>query len=170
MKRMSIMTLLIASAGIAMSANAADWMYTRASVGYAAGENKLNSAAKLEKNYGTIADMTRMPAAVFVVDVLKETIAVREANKLNIPTFAMVDTNSDPREVDYVIPANDDASKSIENILTHVTDAVIEGLSDRKAEKEAKKAEKEAAAAAPAAPKAEAPAATEEAPAKEETK
>ncbi|MEM6687411.1 MAG: 30S ribosomal protein S2, partial [Bacteroidota bacterium] len=129
--------------------------------------------AKLEKNLGSISDMTRLPGALFVVDIKREHIAIKEAQKLNIPIFAMVDTNSDPREVDFVIPANDDASKSIDKILTHVTDAVIEGLSDRRAEKEAKKAEKEAAAApAPAAPKAEAPAPAPatEAPAKEETK
>jgi small subunit ribosomal protein S2 len=100
--------------------------------------------AKLEKNYGTIADMTRMPAAVFVVDVLKETIAVREANKLNIPTFAMVDTNSDPRNIDFVIPANDDATKSIAIIMDKVVAAISEGLTERKATKEKTKAAKEA--------------------------
>ncbi len=99
--------------------------------------------AKLEKNYGTIADMTRMPAAVFVVDVLKETIAVREANKLNIPTFAMVDTNSDPRNIDFVIPANDDATKSIAIIIDKVVAAITEGLDERKATKEKTKAAKE---------------------------
>lgn len=99
--------------------------------------------AKLEKNYGSIADMTRMPAAVFVVDVLKETIAVREANKLNIPTFAMVDTNSDPRNIDFVIPANDDATKSIAIILDKVTEAITEGLAERKDSKEKTKVEKE---------------------------
>ena len=102
--------------------------------------------AKLEKNYGTIADMTRMPAAVFVVDVLKETIAVREANKLNIPTFAMVDTNSDPRNIDFVIPANDDATKSIAIIMDKVVGAISEGLEERKASKEKTKAAKEAKA------------------------
>ncbi|MGB0974734.1 MAG: 30S ribosomal protein S2 [Flavobacteriaceae bacterium] len=95
--------------------------------------------AKLEKNLGSIADMTRLPGALFVVDIKREHIAIKEAQKLNIPIFAMVDTNSDPRQVDFVIPANDDASKSINKILTHVTEAVAEGLSDRKAEKEAKK-------------------------------
>jgi small subunit ribosomal protein S2 len=94
--------------------------------------------AKLEKNLGSIADMTRLPGAIFVVDIKREHIAIKEAQKLNIPIFAMVDTNSDPRQVDYVIPANDDASKSIEKILTHVTDAVADGLAARKAEKEAK--------------------------------
>ena len=111
--------------------------------------------AKLEKNYGTIADMTRMPAAVFVVDVLKETIAVREANKLNIPTFAMVDTNSDPRNIDFVIPANDDATKSIAIIMDKVVGAISEGLAERKATKERTKAAKEVKAEEPKAEKAE---------------
>ncbi len=92
--------------------------------------------AKLEKNLGSIADMTRIPAALFVVDVKAEHIAIKEAQKLNIPVFAMVDTNSDPRPIDYVIPANDDASKSIEKILSLVSGAIVEGLADRKAEKE----------------------------------
>ena len=90
---------------------------------------------KLEKNLGSIADMTRLPAALFVVETLREHIAVKEAQKLNIPIFAMVDTNSDPREVDYVIPANDDASRSIERILTYVVEAIKEGLEDKKVEK-----------------------------------
>lgn len=90
---------------------------------------------KLEKNLGSISEMTRLPGAIFVVDTMREHIAVREAQKLNIPIFAMVDTNCDPRQIDFVIPANDDASKSIEVIMTHVTDAVAEGLSERKAEK-----------------------------------
>ena len=89
---------------------------------------------KLEKNLGSIADMSRLPAALFVVDTLREHIAVKEAQKLNIPIFAIVDTNSDPREVDYAIPANDDASKSIEKILSYITDAVNEGLSNKTAE------------------------------------
>lgn len=89
---------------------------------------------KLEKNLGSIADMTRLPAALFIVDTLREHIAVKEAQKLNIPIFAIVDTNSDPREVDYAIPANDDASKSIEKILSYITDAVNEGLSNKTAE------------------------------------
>lgn len=88
--------------------------------------------AKLEKNLGSISDMTRLPAAIFVVDITREHIAVAEALKLNIPIFAMVDTNSDPRNIDYVIPSNDDASKSIEAIVGHVTDAISEGLSERK--------------------------------------
>ncbi|UMB53425.1 30S ribosomal protein S2 [Lutibacter sp. A64] len=91
---------------------------------------------KLEKNLGSITDMTRLPGAIFVVDVKKEHIAVAEAKKLNIPIFAMIDTNSDPRGIDYVVPANDDASKSIEKVLGHVVDAVAEGLSERKAGKE----------------------------------
>ena len=102
--------------------------------------------AKLDKNYGTIADMTRVPAAVFVIDVLKEHIAVKEANKLNIPTFAMVDTNSDPRDIDFVIPANDDATQSIDVILSKVAAAINEGLEERKNSKEKAKASKEKAA------------------------
>ena len=94
--------------------------------------------AKLEKNLGSISDMTRLPAALFVVDIKREHIAIKEAQKLNIPIFAMVDTNSDPRQVDYVIPSNDDASKSIDKILSHVTDAIAGGLAERKAEKTAK--------------------------------
>jgi small subunit ribosomal protein S2 len=92
--------------------------------------------AKLEKNLGSIADLTRLPAAMFVVDVHKEYIAVREANRLNIPVFAMVDTNSDPRNIDFPIPANDDASKSISLVINYVADAVAEGLNERKMEKE----------------------------------
>jgi small subunit ribosomal protein S2 len=108
--------------------------------------------AKLEKNLGSIADMSRLPAALFVVDIKAEHIAIKEAQKLNIPVFAMVDTNSDPREVDYVIPANDDASKSIDKILSLVTTAVIEGLSDRGAEKEVEAAEEAPAVEAEATP------------------
>jgi len=93
--------------------------------------------AKLEKNLGSITDMTRLPGALFIVDTMREHIAVKEALKLNIPIFAMVDTNSDPKLIDFVIPSNDDASKSIEAILAHVTDAVAEGLSERKSEKTA---------------------------------
>lgn len=88
--------------------------------------------AKLEKNLGSISDMSRLPAALFVVDTTREHIAVAEAMKLNIPIFAMVDTNSDPRVIDYVIPSNDDASKSIESIMSLVSEAIIEGLSERK--------------------------------------
>ncbi len=91
--------------------------------------------AKLEKTLGSIADLNRLPSALFVVDVLKERIAVAEANRLGIPVFAMVDTNSDPTNIDYVIPCNDDASKSIELILDTVCAAMAEGLEERKAEK-----------------------------------
>ncbi|GLB50978.1 30S ribosomal protein S2 [Neptunitalea chrysea] len=104
--------------------------------------------AKLEKNLGSISDMTRLPGALFIIDTMREHIAVKEAQKLNIPIFAMVDTNSDPREVDYVIPSNDDASKSIEKVLAYVTEAIGEGLAERKAEKEEKKTEKEEATVA----------------------
>ncbi|MCQ2073701.1 MAG: 30S ribosomal protein S2, partial [Bacteroidaceae bacterium] len=91
--------------------------------------------AKLEKNLGSIADLSRLPAALFVIDVLKENIAVREANRLGIPVFGIVDTNSDPSEIDYVIPANDDATKSVEAILGACCAAIAEGLEERKAEK-----------------------------------
>ncbi len=120
--------------------------------------------AKLDKNLGSIADMTRLPGALFVVDIKREHIAIKEAQKLNIPIFAMVDTNSDPREVDYLIPANDDASKSIDKIVGYVSDAINAGLAERKAGKaaaaegaDAPKAEKKAAAPAKEAkaPKAE---------------
>jgi len=97
---------------------------------------------KLEKNLGSIADLTRLPSAVFVVDVMKEHIAVAEANRLGIPVFGIVDTNSDPNNVDFVIPANDDATKSIDVILTAVCEAIKEGLEERKVEK----ADEEAAA------------------------
>ncbi|MBF03550.1 MAG: 30S ribosomal protein S2, partial [Flavobacterium sp.] len=99
--------------------------------------------AKLEKNLGSIADMSRLPAALFVVDVKAEHIAIKEAQKLNIPVFAMVDTNSDPRPIDFVIPANDDASKSIEKVLGLVSSAIIEGLSDRKSDKDEEQPVKE---------------------------
>jgi small subunit ribosomal protein S2 len=92
--------------------------------------------AKLEKNLGSIADLTRLPAAMFVVDVCKEHIAVREARRLNIPIFAMVDTNSDPNLVDFPIPANDDASKSIALIIDYVCSAINEGLEERKLERD----------------------------------
>ncbi|MEZ3533410.1 MAG: 30S ribosomal protein S2 [Muribaculaceae bacterium] len=91
--------------------------------------------AKLEKNLGSIADLSRLPSALFVVDVMKEHIAVAEANRLGIPVFGIVDTNSCPENVDYVIPANDDASKSIEIILNSVCAAMAEGLEERKVEK-----------------------------------
>ena len=91
--------------------------------------------AKLEKTLGSIVDLTRLPSALFVVDVMKEHIAVREANRLGIPVFGMVDTNSDPNSIDYVIPANDDATKSVEVILGAICEAMNEGLQERKAEK-----------------------------------
>ena len=116
--------------------------------------------AKLEKNLGSISDMTRLPGALFVVDIKREHIAIKEAQKLKIPIFAMVDTNSDPRDVDFVIPANDDASKSIDKILSIVTEAVSSGLATRQSEKDAAKSAEEAEAPAEAAatPAAEAPA------------
>ncbi|MBO6035172.1 MAG: 30S ribosomal protein S2 [Paludibacteraceae bacterium] len=92
---------------------------------------------KLEKNLGSIADLTRLPAALFVVDIVKEHIAVKEAKRLGIPVFGIVDTNSNPNDVDFVIPANDDASKSIDIILGAVCSAIAEGLQQRKMEKEA---------------------------------
>ncbi len=100
--------------------------------------------AKLEKNLGSISDMSRLPAALFVVDTTREHIAIKEAHKLNIPIFAMVDTNSDPREVDYLIPSNDDASKSISKVVSYVADSIVEGLSERKSEKSSKKKEEKA--------------------------
>lgn len=107
---------------------------------------------KLEKNLGSISDMTRLPGALFVVDIKKEHIAISEAQKLNIPIFAMVDTNSDPRAVDYVIPSNDDASKSIDKVLGYVIDSIAEGLSNRKTDKDAKADTKTEAKAAKATP------------------
>ena len=144
--------------------------------------------AKLEKNLGSIADLTRLPSALFVVDVMKENIAVKEAVRLGIPVFGIVDTNSDPADIDFVIPANDDAKDSIDVILTACCQAIAEGLEERKAEKadekaaaeqseeaadarpkRARKARKEAPAEEAEAPVAEeAPAAEEEAPAAEE--
>jgi small subunit ribosomal protein S2 len=96
--------------------------------------------AKLEKNLGSIADLTRLPSALFVVDVMKENIAVREANRLGIPVFGVVDTNSDPKNIDFVIPANDDAKDSVEVILNACCAAIAEGLEERKAEKADEKA------------------------------
>lgn len=101
--------------------------------------------AKLEKNLGSIADMTRLPSALFVIDVMKEHIAVKEAKRLGIPVFAIVDTNSDPRNVDFIIPANDDAKDSVEVILSAVCGAIAEGLEERKAEKADEKAAAEQA-------------------------
>ncbi len=97
---------------------------------------------KLEKNLGSIANMTRLPGAIFVVDVVRENIAVKEAQKLNIPIFAMVDTNSDPRGIQYIIPSNDDASKSISKILEYISDSIQTGLEERKSEKAAEEKEK----------------------------
>ena len=97
--------------------------------------------AKLEKNLGSIADLTRLPSALFVVDINKEHIAVAEAKRLNIPTFAMVDTNCDPNAVDFPIPANDDASKSISLILDYVCNAIEEGCQERKMDKDSRQAE-----------------------------
>lgn len=99
--------------------------------------------AKLEKNLGSISDMTRQPSALFVVDVVKERIAVHEAKRLGIPVFAMVDTNSDPSDIDFVIPANDDAAKSISLVIELMCQAIAEGLNERKAEKEKDNAQAE---------------------------
>ena len=99
--------------------------------------------AKLEKNLGSITSMTRLPGALFVVDIRREHIAVREANKLNIPIFALVDTNTDPSQVNFGIPANDDATKSIEIILKHITESIKKGLSTRENEKIESEAKKE---------------------------
>ena len=96
--------------------------------------------AKLEKNLGSIADLTRLPSALFVIDVMKEQIAVREANRLGIPVFGIVDTNSEPKNIDFVIPANDDAKDSVEVILNACCTAIAEGLEERKAEKADEKA------------------------------
>lgn len=146
--------------------------------------------AKLEKNLGSIADLTRLPSALFVVDVMKEQIAVKEATRLGIPVFAIVDTNSDPNSVDFVIPANDDAKDSVETILEACCTAIAEGIEERKAEKADEKAaeaqaeaeaeeakprraarkarkDSDAAAEAPVAAETEAPAEEEEAPAAE---
>ena len=137
--------------------------------------------AKVEKNLGSIADLNKLPAALFVIDVCKEHIAVKEANRLGIPVFGIVDTNSNPAPIDYVIPANDDANKSIELILDVCCGAIAEGLEERKAEKvdtEAAEGEKaprkrtakaraEKEAEAPAEAAAEAPAENAEAPAAE---
>ena len=132
--------------------------------------------AKLVKNLGSIADLTRLPSAIFVVDVLKEAIAVKEANRLGIPVFGIVDTNSDPKNIDFVIPANDDAKDSVDAILNACCAAIAEGLEERKAEKadeaaaqaqaesgedkprRARKARKDAPKAEAAAPAEEAPA------------
>lgn len=126
--------------------------------------------AKLEKNLGSIADLTRLPSALFVIDVMKEHIAVKEANRLGIPVFGIVDTNSDPKNIDYIIPANDDAKDSVEVILSACCAAIAEGLEERKAEKaDEKAAAEQAEEAAEAKPKRAARKATaEEVPANEE--
>ena len=108
---------------------------------------------KLEKNLGSIADMTRLPSAIFVVDVIKEKIAVAEANRLGIPVFGIVDTNSNPNDIDFVIPANDDATKAIDVILGAVCEAIKEGLEERKVEKADEGAAEEQAASEAPAPK-----------------
>lgn len=134
--------------------------------------------AKLEKNLGSIADLTRLPSALFVVDVMKEHIAVSEAVRLGIPVFAIVDTNSNPKNIDFMIPANDDAKDSIEVILTACCDAIAEGLAERKVERADEKAAKEQSEEAEEArprrqrrprkeEKQETPAAAEEKPAEE---
>lgn len=126
--------------------------------------------AKLEKNLGSIADLNRLPSALFVVDVMKEHIAVAEATRLGIPVFGIVDTNSDPSSVDFAIPANDDASKSIELILATVCEAMAEGLEERKVEKvDSKEAEEAAAPKAKRTRVGRRKANEEEAPAVEET-
>ena len=101
--------------------------------------------AKLEKNLGSIADLTRLPSALFVIDVMKENIAVKEAKRLGIPVFGIVDTNSNPRDIDFVIPANDDAKDSVDAILSACCQAIAEGLEERKAEKADEKAAAEQA-------------------------
>jgi small subunit ribosomal protein S2 len=123
---------------------------------------KTRQREKLEKNFGSIADMTRQPAAIFIVDILKEHIALSEAKRLNIPTFAMVDTNSNPKLVDFPIPSNDDATKSITIVLDAICGAIKEGLDDRKVSKESTdeaKANKDAAPAVEETPIVEAAAA-----------
>ena len=101
--------------------------------------------AKLEKNLGSIADLTRLPAALFIVDISKEYIAVREATRLNIPVFAMVDTNSDPNQVEFPIPSNDDAAKSISLVINLICESIEEGLNERKMERDKEAANKEQA-------------------------
>jgi len=121
--------------------------------------------AKLDKTLGSIADLTRLPAAMFVIDVMKEHIAVKEAIRLNIPVFGIVDTNSDPSPIDFVIPANDDATKSIELITDVMTKAIQEGLNERKVEKDNNEGSKEKKARAKKSEPAKAAAKKEEAPA-----
>ncbi len=109
--------------------------------------------AKLEKMLGSISDLSRLPAALFIVDVMKEKIAVREAQRLGIPVFAMVDTNSNPEDVDFVIPANDDASQSIKLIVGIMTEAVREGLNERKYEKDTVEPDEDQEVEAPRKPR-----------------
>lgn len=117
--------------------------------------------AKLERDLGSISDLNRLPSALFVVDIMKEHIAVAEARKLNIPTFAIVDTNSDPTKVDFPIPANDDAAASIDKLLEIITNEVKEGLAERQVEKDKNKAAKDKAQKAAEEKKAEATTETE---------
>lgn len=125
--------------------------------------------AKLEKTLGSISELNRLPSALFIVDINKENIAVAEAKKLNIPTFAIVDTNSNPNQVDFAIPANDDASKSIALIVRTMVDAIIEGTTERKLERDKRQAEEEVmkAEAKAAKAKAQAKLAEEKKPAEE---
>ena len=119
--------------------NSIDRMETDGTFGTLSKREKLQISRqreKLEKNLGSIVSLTRLPAALFVVDVVREHIAIKEAQKLNIPIFAIVDTNANPDEVDFVIPGNDDASKSIEVIMSKICDAVKDGLNERKTDKE----------------------------------
>jgi small subunit ribosomal protein S2 len=107
---------------------------------------KTRQREKLEKNFGSMAEMTRLPAAIFLVDIIKEEIAMKEAIRLNIPTFAMVDTNTNPEPIDFPIPANDDATKSIALILDHITGAIKEGLDERRLAKDKSVEDKKASA------------------------
>jgi len=130
--------------------NSIDKMEADGTLGHLSKRERLQISrqrAKLEKNLGSIADLTRLPAALFVVDVMKEYIAVREANRLGVPVFAMVDTNSTPEGVDFVIPCNDDASNSINLILDKVCGSIKTGLTERKATKDKEAADKKEKAA-----------------------
>ena len=106
---------------------------------------------KLEKNLGSVADLTRLPSAIFIVDIVKEHIAVNEAHKLGIPTLAIVDTNGNPKDVDFAIPGNDDAASAVELVVKAITDAIAEGLAERKAGKDVSKDEEQAAEASESA-------------------
>ncbi len=133
---------------------------------------KTRQRDKLEKNFGSISDMTRQPAAIFIVDIIKEHIALKEAKRLNIPVFAMVDTNTNPSLVDFPIPANDDATKSITLIMNEVCDAVRDGLAERKSDKDSMEKELQAKKDAPKVEeaKAETPEEVKSAPAKKAVK